>query len=107
MAQVVGEPHEEAQFLDAQVRPHEVVPPLPGVSGLDERLEHVERGALDPVAEQEALGPRELLQRRDQPQEEAVVGLYRRAGLPCTVRFSGGFDRSAGSPPASEVVTHD
>lgn len=56
MAQVVGEAQQEAELLDPQVRPREVVPPLSRIGSLDQRFEHVERGALDPVSEQEAPG---------------------------------------------------
>ncbi len=73
VAEVVGEAEEETELLDAEVGAGEGRLPATGVGGLDEGLQNVERGALDTVAEEEALGAREAVQGGDQPEDEAVV----------------------------------
>ena len=62
MAQVVGEVQKETELLDAEVGAGECCQPTPGVGGLDERLQHVEGGAFNAVAEKEALGAGEAVE---------------------------------------------
>ena len=50
--------------------------PVAGVGRLDQRFQHVERGALDTVTEQKLLGFRETLDRLHQPVDELEVGLH-------------------------------
>ena len=85
VAEVVGEANEEAQLLDAEVGAGEVRLPAAGVGGLDEGLQHVEGGALDAVAEQEALGARKTVQGGDEPEDKAVVEFEGGAGVAGTV----------------------
>ena len=53
---------------------------------LDEPFEHVQRRGLDAVAEQELAVAGKALHRRDQPQDETVMSLQRRARRPGVVR---------------------
>ena len=62
MAEVVGEVQKEAELLDAEVGAGERRLPAPGVAGLHERLQHVEGGAFNAVAEKEALGAGEVVE---------------------------------------------
>jgi len=50
------------------------------VAGFHKRLENVERSRLDVVAEEKPLALRELLDGRDEPPQELIVGLYGGAG---------------------------
>ena len=88
VAQVVGQPHQEAESLDAEVGPGQGRLPPPVVGRLDERFQHVEGNALDTVAEQEALGPGKPVEGRNQPQDELVVTLDGGAGLAGAVGMS-------------------
>ena len=69
---VAGQPEQESQLLQAQVGTGEVLVALPSASGLYQGFEHVQRGALDAVAQQNFVAAREALHCRHQPQEEAV-----------------------------------
>ena len=85
VAEVVGEAEKETELLDAQVGTGEGRLPAPGVGGLDERFQHVERGALNAVAEKEALSTWKPVERGDQPEDEAVVEFDGGAGLAGTI----------------------
>jgi hypothetical protein len=52
-SQVCSDSDQEPQLLNPQVRPLQVLCAVPGVSGLDQRFEHVECGALDTMAKSE------------------------------------------------------
>ena len=54
----MGQAEEETKLLDAEVGPGEGGLPAPGVGGLHEGFQHVERGPLNAVAEEEALAAR-------------------------------------------------
>ena len=71
-AKVVGEPVEQSELLQAEVGRRERGTALSRVRRFDEALEHIERRRLHPVAEQKLLAARELLDRRDQPEDEPV-----------------------------------
>ena len=55
---------------------------LPGVRRIDQGLQHVHRNALDPVAKEKPLAPRETVEHRHQPDDEAVMGLEGRSRFP-------------------------
>ena len=48
---------------------------LPGVGGLDQRFEHVERDGLDAVADGELVAFREFLDRRHEPRQDVNAGV--------------------------------
>ena len=81
VAEVVGEAEEEAQLFDAEVGAGECCQPTPGVGGLDEGFQNVEGGALDAVAEKEALSTGEAVEGGDEPEDEAVVEFEGWAGF--------------------------
>ena len=93
VAEVVGEAEEEAQLFDAEVGAGECCLPTPGVGGLDEGFQNVEGGALDAVAEKEALSAGEAVEGGDEPEDEAVVEFEGWAG------FAGGVPGWLGCPP--------
>ena len=102
-AQIVGEAKEEAQFLDPQIGAGEMRAAPAGVSRLDEGVEHVERGRLDAVSEQELLPAREALHGGHEPEEEAVMRLQRRTRLARARPFAGAIDahRNRRAAPAA------
>lgn len=81
MAQVVRQPEEQPQLLDTEVRFREQRVAAAGVGRFDQALQHVERGRLDAVAEQELLRAREFLHRGHEPQEEPVHRFQRWSGV--------------------------
>ena len=81
VAEVVGEVQKEAELLDAEVGAGEWWLPATSVGRLDEGFQNVEGGALDTVAEEEALGAREAVEGGDKPQDEAVVEFDGGAGF--------------------------
>ena len=82
VSEVLRQPEQEAQLLEAEVRGIQMAPPVAGVRRLDQALQHVERRRLQPIPEQVLLPPRELLHRGHQPQHEAVHRLQRRPRSP-------------------------
>ena len=81
VAQVRGEADEEAQLLDAEVGAGKGRLAAAGVGGLDEGFQNVEGGALDAVAEKEALSAGEAVEGGDEPEDEAVVEFEGGAGF--------------------------
>ena len=49
--EIPGQPEEEPQLLDAEIRPGQEPVPLAGVGGFDQGLQHVQSQALDTVPE--------------------------------------------------------
>ena len=85
-SEVGGESKQEAQLLDPQVCPAQMLRSLPGVGRLDQRFEHIERDGLDAVADRELVALGKLLDRRHEPRQELVVRLDRRSGALGIVR---------------------
>ena len=65
--EVVGEAKQKTQLFDAEVGAGECCQPTPGIGGLDEGFQNVEGGALDTVAEEEALSAGEAFEGGDEP----------------------------------------
>jgi len=76
-----GEAEKEAQLLQPQIGAGEMAPALARVGRLDQRLQHVERGLLNAVAEQELLIAREILERGHEPEQKLKMRLDGWAGL--------------------------
>lgn len=55
MALLEGEAEKEPQFLQTEIGAQQMSAPVARVGRLDQRLQHVERGGLDAIAEQELL----------------------------------------------------
>lgn len=80
--QVPGQPQQKPQFLNAQVGPGQVrVAPF-GVGRLNEGFQHVQGGALNPVAQHKLLAARKAIHGRHQPQQKAIMRLQRRSRFP-------------------------
>src|SRR5271166_3259444 len=75
-SQVDGESDQEPQFLNPQISSTQSVCAIPRIGGFDQRFEHVQGDALDAIANSELVAPRELLDRREKPQEELIVVRY-------------------------------
>ena len=88
---------EEAQLLQPEVGAGEMRAAVTRVGGLDQRLQHVERGRLDAVAEQEPLLAGELRNRRHQPVEELIVRLDGRTGAAGIVRHGTLLQKATGA----------
>lgn len=78
VVQLPGQPEEEARLRERQVDPAQQRLGLRRVRRLDESFENVERGAFDPVAEQEALSAWKLLEYRHKPDQKLVAFFERR-----------------------------
>ena len=85
VAKVVREAEQEAELLDADVGARKVPWPAARVGSLDERFKNVQGGALNAIAEEEALGARKAIEGGDEPEDEAVVQLEGVAGFAGTV----------------------
>ena len=85
VAEVVREAEQEAELLDADVGARKVPWPAARVGGLDERLEHIQGGSLDAIAEEEPLRAWKAIKGGDEPEDEAVVQLESVAGFAGTV----------------------
>ncbi len=77
MFQLKGEPKQEPQFLDTEVRARQQWPPIPCVGRFHKKFEHVERGCLDAVAKQEFLVARKFFNGGHEPKKELEMGLDR------------------------------
>ena len=92
MLQFDGEAKEEAQLLEPEVGLREVAPAVARVGRLDQRLQHVERGRLDAVAEQEFLRLREALDGFHQPVKQLEVRFHCGASAAGVVGHGGRYD---------------
>ena len=58
VAEILRQPAQEPQLLDSEIRRRQMPPAVARVRRLDQPLQHVEGGRLQPVAQQELLPPR-------------------------------------------------
>src|SRR5260370_29666909 len=66
-SQVGGESDQEPQLLNPQVSSTQSFCTIPRVGGFDQRFEHVQGDALDPIAKRELVASREFLDGREEP----------------------------------------
>jgi hypothetical protein len=95
--QIARRPHEEAKPLKPEiaVRQHGVA--SAGVGRADQRIQHIQSGDLDAVAEDELLRARELVDGGDQSEQELVHRFQRGSGAASVVgRFVHGVSRASG-----------
>ena len=81
-----------AELFDSEVGLREVDVPLPGIGGIDQGFQDVERRPPDPVAQEELLAARQVFEHRNEPDDEVVVGLEggtRRSGMVSACLLSG------------------
>ena len=102
MAQIVGQPEEKPQLLETEIGPRKMSAPLPTIRRFDESLKHVERRALDPVAEKKLLTARETLHGRHKPKHEAIMRFESRTGRTRT-RTAG---RRRAAPRRTDAAVH-
>ena len=81
-AEAIGQAEQKSQLLDAEVGVGGRRVPAPGVGGFYQGLEDIHGGTLDTVAEKEFVRAGEAVDRRHEPQDEAVMAVEGRPGLP-------------------------
>jgi hypothetical protein len=92
VVEVERKPHQMAQFLNAEIGGAQARRPVAIISRLDQPLQHIERGGLDSVAEQELLAAWEILDRGDKPAQKAVHRFERGANGTLRVRDASGLE---------------
>jgi hypothetical protein len=98
IAHIRSQPEQKAELLDPEIGVQQRLLASLGVGRLDQSLQYIQSGRLHPVTEQELLAPRELLDRRHQPDDEPVHRLQRRSVRRALLARSSLSSKPANSP---------